>query len=104
MEISVLLWVLAVGLMLAGLAGTLLPVLPGVPLMLLGMFIAAWIGHFARIGPWTLAVLALLTVLAVALDLGPRRLVRSAWARAVRPSSGAARGHGGSECSSACPA
>jgi uncharacterized protein len=74
MEISVLLWLLALGLMLAGLAGTLVPVLPGIPLMLLGMFIAAWIGDFARVGPWTLAVLTLLTALAVALDLGAAAL------------------------------
>lgn len=74
METTVLLWVLAVGLMLTGLAGTLLPVLPGIPLMLLGMFVAAWIGHFARVGPWTLAILTLLTALAVALDLGAAAL------------------------------
>ncbi len=70
METAVLLWILAAGLMLVGLAGTLVPVLPGVPLMLLGMFMAAWIGHFARIGPITLTILTLLTVLAVLLDLG----------------------------------
>jgi uncharacterized protein YqgC (DUF456 family) len=74
METTALLWVLAIGLMLTGLAGTLVPVLPGIPLMLLGMFIAAWIGHFARIGPWTLAILTLLTALAVALDLGAAAL------------------------------
>ena len=74
METSVLLWVLAVGLILTGLAGTLVPILPGIPLMLLGMFIAAWIGHFARVGPITLSILSLLTVFAVALDLGAAAL------------------------------
>lgn len=69
MEAAVLLWVLAIGLMVTGLAGTLLPFLPGPPLMLLGMFIAAWISHFARIGPWTLSTLAVLTLLAMVLDL-----------------------------------
>jgi uncharacterized protein YqgC (DUF456 family) len=69
MEASILLWVLAIGLMVTGLAGTVLPFLPGPPLMLLGMFIAAWIDHFARIGPWTLSILALLTLLAVIVDL-----------------------------------
>jgi uncharacterized protein YqgC (DUF456 family) len=79
MEPSVLLWVLAFGLMLVGLAGTILPILPGVPLMLLGMFVAAWIEDFARIGPWTLSILAVMTLLAVVLDfvaaaLGARRV------------------------------
>lgn len=74
METTVLLWILAAALMLTGLAGTLVPVLPGVPLLLLGMFIAAWIGHFTRIGPITLSILALLTVLAVLLDLGAAAL------------------------------
>lgn len=69
MEPATLLWVLAVGLMLVGLAGTVLPILPGVPVMLLGMFIAAWIDGFARIGPWTLALLAALTVVTVVVDL-----------------------------------
>lgn len=69
MEASVLLWVLAIGLVLVGLAGSVLPVLPGVPLMLLGMFIAAWIDSFARIGPWTLAILSALTLLSVVIDI-----------------------------------
>jgi uncharacterized protein YqgC (DUF456 family) len=69
MEASVLLWVLAFGLMLVGLAGTVLPMLPGVPLMLLGMFVAAWIEHFTPIGPWTLAILAMLTLLSVVFEL-----------------------------------
>ena len=69
MEVSILLWVLAIVLVLAGLAGTVLPALPGVPLMLLGMFIAAWIGDFTRIGPLALSLLAVLTVLAVVVDL-----------------------------------
>jgi uncharacterized protein YqgC (DUF456 family) len=69
MEPATLLWVLAASLMLVGLAGTVLPILPGVPLMLLGMFIAAWIDGFSRIGPFTLTVLAVLTLVAVVVDL-----------------------------------
>lgn len=60
---------LALLLVLAGLAGTLLPVLPGVPLVFLGLLLAAWSDGFARVGPGTLAVLALLTALSVVLDL-----------------------------------
>lgn len=75
---TTLLWVLAVGLMLVGLAGTLLPMLPGVPLVFAGMLLAAWIDGFARVGVATLVVLGLLTLLSfvveyVAAAMGARR-------------------------------
>jgi uncharacterized protein len=75
---TTLLWVLAVGLMLVGLAGTLLPMLPGVPLLFAGMLLAAWIDGFARVGVATLVVLGLLTLLSfvveyVAAAMGARR-------------------------------
>lgn len=69
MDASILLWIIAVVLVVVGFAGTILPLLPGIPLMLLGMLIAAWIDHFTRIGPWTLGVLAVLTLLSIVVDL-----------------------------------
>lgn len=66
---AILLWVLAGGLVVIGLAGTILPALPGVPLVFFGLLIAAWIGDFQRIGWPTLTILAVLTALAVAADL-----------------------------------
>jgi len=64
-------WVyLLAGLMvLLGLAGTVLPALPGVPLVFAGMLLAAWAGDFQHIGGLTVAILAVLTVLAVTVDL-----------------------------------
>lgn len=62
-------WLLAIALVLVGLAGTLLPALPGVPFVFFGLLVAAWIGNFQRIGWPTLAILALLTAIAVAVDL-----------------------------------
>jgi len=64
-----LLWALAAILVLVGLAGTLLPALPGVPLVFMGLLIAAWLENFQRIGWPTLIVLALLTAAAIAVDL-----------------------------------
>lgn len=64
----VVLWVLAVALMLAGIAGLILPALPGVPLMFAGMVVAAAIDDFQRIGWITLTVLGVLTLIAVAVD------------------------------------
>ena len=48
--------------------GTILPALPGVPFVFLGLLVAAWIGDFQRIGWPTLTILALLTALAIAAE------------------------------------
>jgi uncharacterized protein YqgC (DUF456 family) len=65
---DVVLWVLSVALMLAGLAGTVLPVLPGTALVLAGIVLAAWIDGFARVGGGMIAVVAVLAVIAWVLD------------------------------------
>lgn len=67
MEIT-LLWVLCIVLMVLGLAGTVLPVLPGTLLVWAGIVLGAWIDDFARISMTTLAVITVLAVLAWALD------------------------------------
>lgn len=46
-----------------------MPALPGAPLVFLGLLVAAWIDGFARVGPWTLAVLGALTALMIAVDV-----------------------------------
>jgi len=70
-----LLWYLIAGaLILAGLAGTVLPALPGLPLVFAGMLLAAWAGNFEQIGGWTIAVLALLTLVSIGVDLAATAL------------------------------
>lgn len=69
MDSTVLLWVLAGVLMLVGLAGTLLPLLPGIPLMMIGMLIAAWAEDFTRIGWVTLVILGVLMGLSFVVEL-----------------------------------
>jgi uncharacterized protein YqgC (DUF456 family) len=61
-------WALSIVLIVAGLAGIVLPALPGVPLMFVGMLIAGWIDDFQRIGWITLTVLGILTAIAVIVD------------------------------------
>jgi uncharacterized protein YqgC (DUF456 family) len=78
MDTTVLLWVLAGILMLIGLAGTVLPLLPGIPLMLIGMLVAAWAEDFTRITWVTLVILGVLMALSfvvefVAAALGVKR-------------------------------
>ncbi len=81
---AVLLWGLAVGLILIGLIGTLLPVMPGALLVFLGMVAGAWADDFSRVGWTTLAILAILTILFYVIDFlasayGARRLGASRW-------------------------
>ena len=61
-------YALAVILILVGIAGVILPALPGLPLVFIGMLLAAWVGDFQQIGWVTLVVLGLLTLLSVAVD------------------------------------
>ena len=75
---TVLLWALSVGLIVAGLVGTVLPALPGTALVLAGIVLGAWIGDFQQVGPAMLAVITALAVLAWVLEyvaglLGARR-------------------------------
>ena len=62
------LWILCAVLILAGLAGTVLPVLPGTVLVWGGIVLGAWIDDFTRVGVTTLAVVTVLAVLAWGLD------------------------------------
>ena len=62
------LWILAIILVVVGLVGTLLPILPGVPLIFVGVLLAAWAEDFQRITGLTLAVLAALAVIGVVID------------------------------------
>jgi uncharacterized protein YqgC (DUF456 family) len=59
---EILLWILAVLLIVAGIAGTLLPALPGAALVFGGLLLGAWIDDFTRVSGVTVAVLGVLTV------------------------------------------
>ncbi|MBD9480102.1 DUF456 domain-containing protein [Pseudoxanthomonas sp. PXM02] len=69
MDIQMLYYTLAVLLILVGIAGVILPALPGLPLVFAGMLLAAWAGDFQQIGWVTLVVLGLLTALSFAADI-----------------------------------
>ncbi len=65
---SSLLWVAAVAFILVGLAGTVLPALPGTPLVFVGLLLAAWADGFTKVGWFPLTLLALLTAASFAID------------------------------------
>jgi len=65
---STLLWLAALLLVGVGIAGTVLPGLPGALLVGGGLVLAAWVDGFARVGAGTVAVLVALTGVAHAID------------------------------------
>lgn len=74
------------GLLLAlvGIAGSILPALPGTPLVLAGLFFAAWADGFQQVGWPTLLLLTFLTLTAYGIDLlatmlGAKRAGASRW-------------------------
>ncbi len=81
--VTTLAWVLAALLILAGLAGTLLPALPGAPLVFAGLLLAAWAEGFQKVGAATLIVLAALTALSFLVDVVAASL-GAKWAGASR--------------------
>jgi len=55
---SLILWIIGAILTITGLAGLLLPMLPGAPLLFLGLLFGAWAEDFRYVGVWTLVMLA----------------------------------------------
>ena len=62
-------YALAAVLIVIGIIGTVLPILPGVPIVFGGMLLAAWADHFAHVGTFTLIVLGVMAALALLIDL-----------------------------------
>ncbi|MFZ4758001.1 MAG: DUF456 domain-containing protein [Burkholderiaceae bacterium] len=63
-----LLWIVAVVLIVVGIAGTVLPALPGTVLVFAGILLAAWIDDFSRVSVGTVMVCGLLMLLAWGAD------------------------------------
>lgn len=63
-----LLWFASAALIVLGLAGTVLPLLPGTLLVWAGVLLGAWIDDFARVSVGTVVIITVLAVLAWALD------------------------------------
>lgn len=71
---SVLLWVLAAILTVVGLFGMLLPVVPGAPILFLGLLFGAWADDFRFVGLWTLLILALMTAMTYVVEFAASAL------------------------------
>jgi len=71
-------------LVAAGIVGLVLPAVPGIALVFLGAVAIAAADEFTRVGPWTLALIALLAIAASVLDylagvLGAKKFGASRW-------------------------
>jgi uncharacterized protein YqgC (DUF456 family) len=79
-----LLLLLGIGLIVLGVIGLVLPLLPGVALIYAGIFTVAWADGFTRIGPLMLVAMLLLALAATAIDhvagiFGARKGGASGW-------------------------
>ena len=72
-------------LVVLGLAGSILPILPGPPLIFVGLFLLALLKHFSPpLTPTLVIILAIVTILVVVMDhiiplLGAKRYGASKW-------------------------
>ena len=89
---TILLWALAVILIVAGLAGLVLPALPGPPLLFLGLLLAAWAEDFVHVGAGTLTALGVMAVLAFLADLAASAFGARRYGASRRSMVGAALG------------
>ena len=79
-----LLLLVGIGLIVLGVVGLVLPLLPGIALIYAGIFTVAWADDFTRIGPVMLVGMLLLTLAATAIDhvagvFGARKGGASGW-------------------------
>ncbi len=67
METNLLL-ALAVIVIVIGMAGTVVPLIPGIPMVFGGLLLAAWAEGFLRVGAWPLVAIGVLAALSLGID------------------------------------
>lgn len=81
---DVFLVVLAVGLVMLGLAGVVLPLLPGTPLIFAGLWLGASLDGYQHVGGWTVLALGLVALLAWLVDYLAAAVLVKRWAARAR--------------------
>jgi len=89
---AVVIWALAIVLVVVGLAGVVLPALPGTILIFAGLLLAAWADGFMRVGVATIILLGVLTVATYFVDVGMMALGMKRLGTTRRAMAGAALG------------
>lgn len=87
-----MIWAVAVVLVVVGLAGVVLPALPGTVLIFAGLLLAAWADDFARVGVGTIVVLGILTAASYFVDVATMALGMKRLGTSRRAMAGAAIG------------
>jgi hypothetical protein len=67
-SLDILLYVLAAALIVGGLAGAVLPALPGIPMIFGGIWLVAAVDQYRHLGMWWLVGIGLLGALGIAVD------------------------------------
>ena len=62
MYLEIILWIVAIVLVIGGMAGLLFPVLPGAPILFGGLLVAAWAEGFEHVSTGTLIVLGIMAL------------------------------------------
>lgn len=91
-EQSLILWILAALLAVTGLSGLLLPIVPGAPLLFLGLLFGAWAEEFRYIGVGTLLFLAGMAALTYVVEFAASMLGVKKYGGSRRAMVGAALG------------
>jgi uncharacterized protein YqgC (DUF456 family) len=92
METQILLWLLAALLIVIGVAGLILPAVPGIPLVYAGLVLLAWADNFAYVGWITLTLLGVLALLSYGIDFLTTALGAKRFGASPRAMVGAALG------------
>ena len=84
-SVSIIILIIGILLVFVGLIGLILPILPGPALIFTGLVLAAWAENFAHVGSITITILAVLAILAHAIDFmagafGAKKFGASRWA------------------------
>src|SRR5215510_9463672 len=89
---DILLWAIGIVLVIVGLAGTVLPALPGAPLIVVGLVVAAWADHFTKVGVWTLILIGVIGVASYLVDFAAAALGAKKFGASPRAMIGAGLG------------
>lgn len=68
MEMQTVYWISVALLLGIGIAGTVLPALPGLLAIFAGIWLAAWIDHYDKIGIYFLVAMAVVTILTMIVE------------------------------------
>ncbi|HEX7342523.1 MAG TPA: DUF456 domain-containing protein [Rhodanobacteraceae bacterium] len=66
--LDIVLYIVAAVLVIGGLAGSILPILPGIPMIFGGLWLAAWVDGYHHVSGWTIGIVAVLGIIAMAMD------------------------------------